>query len=348
VSRQKAVTRTYFNRVASEWYRRTYDPSGRFESFPGNRVRKDLTLDEITRIGVRGDVLDVGCGPGALVIDLTRRGHTTFGIDISEAMIGQARAEFRKARLGNGEDVFHVADLAAYRPRRTFGAVTALGVLEYLEQDRELFGALARLTARGGYAFVEARNKLFNLYSANAYTAYAAERREVARLVDELQAVHRFSPLPDASIPLVQRRVATRVAGFRRGTCVVPACASPSVRPLPAAHEAPAAHAGGVGPECRAPRLPLPVRRLLALPSVSAEVRALDASAVQPVVAAARAAWLHLGRCVVRFVVRGRAEEALTCTCSWSATTTSATRPSTRSRGSIRCRRPCSRTASTG
>src|SRR5215470_3022540 len=46
------------------------------------------------------DVLDAGCGEGYNTRILARRGARMTGVDISERMLGHAREEERRARLG--------------------------------------------------------------------------------------------------------------------------------------------------------------------------------------------------------------------------------------------------------
>src|SRR4051794_39698324 len=41
-----------------------------------------------------GDVLDVGCGPGVMVESVKERGGTFLGIDISPAMVKEAREKY--------------------------------------------------------------------------------------------------------------------------------------------------------------------------------------------------------------------------------------------------------------
>src|ERR1700683_3062405 len=55
----------------------------------------------------RGRALDVGTGPGQIVIKLARRlpGWKLSGVDRSEGMIGQARANFAAAGAGCGAPV---------------------------------------------------------------------------------------------------------------------------------------------------------------------------------------------------------------------------------------------------
>ena len=61
-SKQKKLTKQFFNAVADEWYDRTYNPSGDFVKFPSNKVRMEVVLKEIVKLGLQGNVLDIGCG----------------------------------------------------------------------------------------------------------------------------------------------------------------------------------------------------------------------------------------------------------------------------------------------
>jgi SAM-dependent methyltransferase len=59
-----------------------------------------------------GDVLDVGCGEGAISLYLAERGYTTVGLDLSPTAIELARAE--AARRGLTTVTFEVADIGSF------------------------------------------------------------------------------------------------------------------------------------------------------------------------------------------------------------------------------------------
>ncbi len=217
ITRQKRLTKYFFNKVSDEWYERTYDPANQYLKFPSNRVRMGVALGEIEKLGLKGKMLDVGCGTGHLVFELLKRGHEAVGIDIAEKMIEQAKVHLKKSKIkANPEEVFIASDLAAFTPpaKNMYTAITALGLLEYLDTDGELFELLAKNTARGGYAFVECRNKFFNLFSSNRYTLALAKEGELAKLLQELEEVEQYSPLPVGKIPAVQSRVSRSTAEF--------------------------------------------------------------------------------------------------------------------------------------
>lgn len=63
----------------------------------------------------RGSVLDIGCGPGRMVAELTRRGHRALGIDTAPAAVEHTRLHGAQARLASifdtlpGEGTWHTA-----------------------------------------------------------------------------------------------------------------------------------------------------------------------------------------------------------------------------------------------
>ncbi|GAG30239.1 unnamed protein product, partial [marine sediment metagenome] len=87
---QKEITKIYFNEVAEEWFKRTYDPDGKFLTFPTGKVRQDITISEMKRLNVKKKIIDLGCGTGQLVIELLKNGYKTMGIDNAPSMIAEA------------------------------------------------------------------------------------------------------------------------------------------------------------------------------------------------------------------------------------------------------------------
>jgi 2-heptyl-1-hydroxyquinolin-4(1H)-one methyltransferase len=64
-----------------------------------------------------GDVLDAGCGEGAISLALAERGHATLGLDMSPTAIELARREARRRGLTNARfEVADISDFTAYPP----------------------------------------------------------------------------------------------------------------------------------------------------------------------------------------------------------------------------------------
>ncbi len=217
-SKQKKLTKYFFNKVSKEWTERTYDPSGNFLKFPSNKVRMETALREITNLKINGKFLDIGCGTGQLVVELLKKNNEVLGIDIAEKMIGNSKENLAKANLKlDAETIFKVMDLANL-PKNTknfsFDGATALGLLEYLETDSELFTVLKKALKKGGYALVECRNKFFNLFSMNKYTSQLAISGELPELMEKFSEVWKYSPWPYAKLPLIQKDISKGIFEF--------------------------------------------------------------------------------------------------------------------------------------
>src|SRR5262245_51579333 len=101
-------------------------------------------------------VVDVGCGGGIWAEQLARAGYQPVGIDISPAMIAQARQ-----RVPGGE--FHVASFLQF-PLPQCGTITALGeVVCYLFDHRNQYSALARWLKRAYKALVPGGLLVFDI-----------------------------------------------------------------------------------------------------------------------------------------------------------------------------------------
>jgi len=117
--------------------------------FPGTYFLAYRDLPEIIRAHVRGGrAIDFGCGTGRSTRFLRGLGFEVIGLDISEAMLAEARARDPQGdyRLIRGDDLGGIAAgahdlvLAAF----TFDNVPTM------ERKVTLFGSLERLLAPGG------------------------------------------------------------------------------------------------------------------------------------------------------------------------------------------------------
>ncbi len=182
----KDYVKDYFDRHAHAWVEAAYDEEVRF---PVGAERVRLAIEGVApamRDGAR--LVDLGCGGGQLCVHAAKLGWRAVGVDNAPGMIEEARA--------NAGDLELDWIIASYDesglPSGELDAVTALGLVEYLPDDDGFFAEAARLLRPGGRLAVSCRNRLYNLLSANEYTA---EETELPRLLAELRiALARAQP----------------------------------------------------------------------------------------------------------------------------------------------------------
>jgi SAM-dependent methyltransferase len=172
--------REYFDRHAQAWVEAAYVGDVRF---PVGSERARLAIEGVApamRAGAR--LVDLGCGGGQLCVHAASLGWRAVGVDVAPAMIDEARAA-----AGDLEIEWLLAPYdGSGLPDGQFDAVTALGLIEYLEDDDSLFAEAARLLRPGGRFAVSCRNRLYNLLSANEYTE-AEYAEDAPRLLAELR-----------------------------------------------------------------------------------------------------------------------------------------------------------------
>jgi SAM-dependent methyltransferase len=105
-----------------------------------------------------GPVVDAGCGSGTKSLQLASRGYSVIGLDISEAVLREARLATLKAGLAD-QVTLQVEDLT----RISFAAnsqsrVLCWGVLMHVPDVEAAVSELARITAPGGTLVVSEGN----------------------------------------------------------------------------------------------------------------------------------------------------------------------------------------------
>ena len=179
----------YFDRNAQRWVEAAYVGGVRFPVGP-ERVR--LAIEGVAPALNEGATLvDLGCGGGQLCVHAAQLGWRAVGVDVAEGMIEEARAYAAEVEV---EWVVGSYDQSGL-PDGSADAVTAMGLIEYLDDDAGLLGEAARLLRPGGRFAVSCRNRLYNLLSANDYTQSELsspsnsllQGGEAPRLLDELR-----------------------------------------------------------------------------------------------------------------------------------------------------------------
>jgi SAM-dependent methyltransferase len=107
-------------------------------------------------------LLDVGCGPGTLTVDLARRVSPgeVIGIDMSEPVVAEATAHAHASGVDNV--TFRAGD---FREMETgdFDVTHAHQVLQHLEDPVGALAAMRRLTTPGG--IVAARDSIYSSFT---------------------------------------------------------------------------------------------------------------------------------------------------------------------------------------
>ena len=137
--------------VPSKWLLdlpRAFDLDQRLIGAPKS---KQLFVDGYVRAKPGDQVLDLGCGTGALLRGL-QQGVEYVGVDVDRAYVERARERFR------GRGTFVCADVTAFRPSTRFDVVIAYGLLHHLDDEhlrRTLEVARDALDAQGRAVFAE-------------------------------------------------------------------------------------------------------------------------------------------------------------------------------------------------
>jgi 2-polyprenyl-6-hydroxyphenyl methylase/3-demethylubiquinone-9 3-methyltransferase len=140
-----------FGRLARRWW----DEAGPMRPLHRMNPLRVGWID--ARLPGASRLLDVGCGAGIAAEALARRGHTVLGLDASAEAIHAARAHAAGQTLALTYRIGAAEDLVAEGAR--FDAVTALEIIEHVEDQAAFMALLARLVVPGGRVFVSTLNR---------------------------------------------------------------------------------------------------------------------------------------------------------------------------------------------
>jgi SAM-dependent methyltransferase len=118
----------------------TWDPSA-YQRNAGFVAKLGLPVLELLAPLAGERILDIGCGDGALTVEIARAGATVVGIDSSPEMIASARARGLDAR---------VADAQALDVRGEFDAAFTNAALHWMADPPAVLGGVQRALRAGG------------------------------------------------------------------------------------------------------------------------------------------------------------------------------------------------------
>lgn len=180
----EAAVRHCYSTWGESYYEDYYRSSRTYPPVHSDIIRRELAAAKPRTL------LDAGCGPASMLRDLDGLGIERYGFDLTPEMAEVAQRVMAdqglpKDRIWLGS----VLDSEAFRtPEPGWGAIICFGVLPHVPEaaDEKVIGNLVAATAPEGLVFVEARNRLFGLFTLNRYSAQLF-RDDLIR-ADELRA----------------------------------------------------------------------------------------------------------------------------------------------------------------
>ena len=154
-----------------------------YAAFSDERSRPFADL--LARIGAAAprDIVDLGCGPGALTAGLATRwpGARVTGVDSSPAMIAAAQT------YASGRVSFVLGNLTAWRPEHPVDVVVSSAALQWVPGHRGLLPGLVEALADGGWLAFQVPGN-FDAPSHRALRAVAADPAYAEHTADLVRA----------------------------------------------------------------------------------------------------------------------------------------------------------------
>lgn len=167
-------------------------------------------------------LLDAGCGPASMLRHLVEPGREVFGFDLTTEMVREAKRVLAELGVPSshiwGGSVAIGSDFASAGGRADYDCVLCCGVMPHIPEaiEADVIANISHALKPGGYAFVEARNELFSMFTLNRYSHEFYLKQLLP--IDELRkrAAGEQAGL-DAAIAQVEGMFRTDLPAVRRG-----------------------------------------------------------------------------------------------------------------------------------
>ncbi len=149
------INNSFYEELQENWYEDFNHPIALLRA--ENAVRIPWIIKNLSP---QSRVLDVGCGAGMLTNALALQGHLVTGIDISPSSLHVA------AKRDATKSVSYLTANAYSLPfeNESFDAVSAMDVLEHVEEPNRLIKEASRVLKTGGKFFFHTFNRTFLSY----------------------------------------------------------------------------------------------------------------------------------------------------------------------------------------
>ena len=148
----------------------------------------DLIARDILTYSSKGAILDIGTGPGRLIVKLScmSPGLTVTGLDVSPSMIKKARKNMREAGLFGFVTIKEGNASNLPFPDKSFDLIVSTGSIHHWKQPQRSFNEIHRVLTDGGYAL------MYDLVSDTPTSVMRQTAREFGKVKMVLMWVHAF------------------------------------------------------------------------------------------------------------------------------------------------------------
>jgi len=146
-------------------------------------------------------VVDLGCGGGHLCREMVHLGYKVTGVDFADSMIQASEESHNQLSEAENHRLTFVQNNVLDNGLNAgcANAVTAMGLIGYLDDDESLFKEAERLLLPSGLFIVSCRNRLFNMTSISHRTLKEIDGHDAQELAAEIMELSTSIPANEAS-----------------------------------------------------------------------------------------------------------------------------------------------------
>ena len=151
-TQESSINNAFYDHI--DWYDAIDHPVALLRA--ENALRNPWIAEMLVQRGKQGcSVLDIGCGAGFLTNYLAKQGYRVSGIDLSTSSLQEARR-----RDETGSVSYHSGNATSLPfADQSFDVVTAMDLLEHVEQPDQVIREAARVLKKGGLFFFHTFNR---------------------------------------------------------------------------------------------------------------------------------------------------------------------------------------------
>lgn len=176
---QQEQTKHYFDKSAKSWQNKSNNLNIKI---PVIQQRNSYVLEHVKTSKKKiKNFLDIGCGTGELVFEISKKNINSLGVDFSEKMISQCK------KYSNKFSNFLCSDVLNLSLSKKYDLMSANGFIEYisLNQLNKFLKNSPQILSKNAVIIFSVRNRLFNVLSLNQFTRPELKSALASKLLHE-------------------------------------------------------------------------------------------------------------------------------------------------------------------